>query len=188
VKLDKSADLSSVRQTLLNLFFPNGKSKAMKLDVNDLICNIANFNGDNIASTVKDPFTVESYIAGKSNPVRLYLHTCPADDDDDDRGDDYLPPFSTTRASKTQQLGQIRSVASSSIGGDSSFGHYNSNLQLLAPTTRVSSGVQSRSRSHTAGASFGELFNTDPLVQPGSGTIRPGALGSSLAGKVTDFY
>ena len=61
-------------KTIVDIYFPNGKCSAQNFDKEDLIYFVATFQEERVPD-FDGNFTVEKYIAKKSTPVRLYLHT-----------------------------------------------------------------------------------------------------------------
>jgi hypothetical protein len=77
IDVNKDSDLEQLKEIILNIYFPNGRSEVKCLELNELGYFIASFSGQQLPGLEEfGGFTVGSYCRFvKSSPVRLYLHT-----------------------------------------------------------------------------------------------------------------
>ena len=77
IDVDKECNLVELQATILNVYFPNGKSEPKNMLINNLSFFIASFSGQGLPDLEESGgFTVGRYFQYvKSTPVRLYLHT-----------------------------------------------------------------------------------------------------------------
>ena len=76
--VDKECNLETLKDTLLQTYFPNGVCIAngnMKRE--DILANVVSYAGHELLTTINDQeFTVGLYCdSRKSNPTRIYLQT-----------------------------------------------------------------------------------------------------------------
>ena len=77
VDIPKDHNMSDLKNKAESMFFPNGRSMGMNLNLCDLDTHMANFQGEPLSEVTQNgqPFTIDSYARERSSPVRLYLHT-----------------------------------------------------------------------------------------------------------------